>query len=133
MRTNIQERQHVRVHCRVLAWPVRVPVTGDQLAFMQKLHGAHFSFVDCLSLIDIITKTQTFSLSIEIFMEAKRVRVNPNPTCRKQVERSCMLGILARMECTILTVFPAARRYTDFLVDKYFLRKHGNNDYYGQK
>ena len=37
------------------------------------------------------------------------------------------------MECTILTVFPAARRCTDFLVDKYFLRKHGNNAYYGQK
>ncbi len=113
----------------VVAWPVRVPVTGDPIAFMQKLHGAHFSFVNCLSLIDIIMKTQTFSPSREIFMEAKRVSVKP--TCRKQVERSWMLGILARTDCTILTVSPAARRCTDCLVDKYFLWKHGNDAYYG--
>ncbi len=48
------------------------------------------------------------------------------------VERSRILELLARMECTVRSVAPDARRPETYLVDKHFLRKHGSTAYYGQ-
>ena len=48
------------------------------------------------------------------------------------VERSGVLEMLARMECTILAIAPDAPRPPVHLVDKHFLRKHGRDAYYGQ-
>jgi L-ribulose-5-phosphate 4-epimerase len=48
------------------------------------------------------------------------------------VERSRILELLARMECTVRSVAPEARRPETYLVDKHFLRKHGRDAYYGQ-
>jgi L-ribulose-5-phosphate 4-epimerase len=48
------------------------------------------------------------------------------------VERSRILELLARMECTVRSVAPDARRPEAYLVDKHFLRKHGSDAYYGQ-
>ncbi len=48
------------------------------------------------------------------------------------VERSRILELLARMECTMLGVAPDAPRPAPWLVDKHFLRKHGSDAYYGQ-
>jgi len=43
-----------------------------------------------------------------------------------------VLELLARMECTVLSVAPEAPRPAGYLVDKHFLRKHGADAYYGQ-
>lgn len=48
------------------------------------------------------------------------------------VERSRVLELLARMECTMRAVAPQAERPAAHLVDKHFLRKHGRDAYYGQ-
>ncbi len=48
------------------------------------------------------------------------------------VKRSRILELLARMECTLLSVAPDAPRPAPWLVDKHFLRKHGTDAYYGQ-
>ncbi len=48
------------------------------------------------------------------------------------VDRSAILEFLARMECTVRTIAPDARRPARYLVDKHFLRKHGSGAYYGQ-
>jgi L-ribulose-5-phosphate 4-epimerase len=48
------------------------------------------------------------------------------------VDRSRILELLARMECTVRAVAPDARRPQGYLVDKHFLRKHGRDAYYGQ-
>lgn len=48
------------------------------------------------------------------------------------VERSEMLEMLARMECTIRAIAPDAARPAAHLVDRHFLRKHGREAYYGQ-
>jgi L-ribulose-5-phosphate 4-epimerase len=48
------------------------------------------------------------------------------------VDRSAILELLARMECTVRAVAPDARRPGSWLVDKHFLRKHGRDAYYGQ-
>jgi len=49
------------------------------------------------------------------------------------VERSGMLELLARMECTLRTLAPAAPPPARHLIDKHFLRKHGGDAYYGQR
>jgi len=51
---------------------------------------------------------------------------------RQAVERSRILELLARMECTLLSVARDAPRPEPWLVDKHFLRKHGKDAYYGQ-
>jgi L-ribulose-5-phosphate 4-epimerase len=48
------------------------------------------------------------------------------------VDRSRILELLARIECTLLCVAPDAPRPAPWLVDKHFLRKHGGDAYYGQ-
>lgn len=48
------------------------------------------------------------------------------------VERSRILELLARLECTVRSVAPEARRPEAYLIDKHFLRKHGRDAYYGQ-
>jgi L-ribulose-5-phosphate 4-epimerase len=49
------------------------------------------------------------------------------------VERSGILELLARMECTVRAMAPDASPPASYLVDKHFLRKHGSSAYYGQK
>ena len=51
---------------------------------------------------------------------------------QEAVEGSRVLELLARMECTVLSVAPEAPRPAGYLVDKHFLRKHGADAYYGQ-
>jgi len=48
------------------------------------------------------------------------------------VDRSRILELLARMECTLLSVAPDAPRPPPWLVDRHFLRKQGADAYYGQ-
>ena len=48
------------------------------------------------------------------------------------VERSRILELLARMECTVRAMAPDAPPPASYLIDKHFLRKHGRNAYYGQ-
>ncbi len=48
------------------------------------------------------------------------------------VEGSRVLELLARMECTVLSIAADAPPPARFLVDKHFLRKHGADAYYGQ-
>jgi L-ribulose-5-phosphate 4-epimerase len=48
------------------------------------------------------------------------------------VERSGILELLARMECTVRAMAPEARPPAAYLIDKHFLRKHGRDAYYGQ-
>jgi len=48
------------------------------------------------------------------------------------VERSGVLEFLARLDCTVRAVAPAAARPPAYLVDRHFLRKHGADAYYGQ-
>jgi L-ribulose-5-phosphate 4-epimerase len=49
------------------------------------------------------------------------------------VENAGILEYLARMEIRVRLVAPEARRPDTFLVDKHYLRKHGQDAYYGQK
>ena len=49
------------------------------------------------------------------------------------VERSRVLELLARMECTVRAMAPDARPPEAYLVEKHFLRKHGRDAYYGQQ
>jgi L-ribulose-5-phosphate 4-epimerase len=49
------------------------------------------------------------------------------------VENARVLEYLARMEIRVRLVAPEARRPDAFLVDKHYLRKHGQNAGYGQK
>lgn len=49
------------------------------------------------------------------------------------VERSRILELLARMECTVRALAPDACPPPAFLIDKHFLRKHGSYAYYGQQ
>ncbi len=49
------------------------------------------------------------------------------------VQRSDVLELLARMECTVRAMAPEARPPASYLVDKHFLRKHGSGAYYGQR
>jgi L-ribulose-5-phosphate 4-epimerase len=49
------------------------------------------------------------------------------------VENARILEYLARMEIQLRLVAPDARRPDAFLVDKHYLRKHGQGAYYGQK
>ena len=49
------------------------------------------------------------------------------------VERSRILELLARMECTVRALAPDASPPASYLIDKHFLRKHGRNAYYGQR
>ena len=51
---------------------------------------------------------------------------------RAAVERSDILELLARMECAVRTMAPAAQPPAAYLIDKHFLRKHGKDRYYGQ-
>lgn len=51
---------------------------------------------------------------------------------REAVKMSEVLEFLARMEATLRAVAPEALRPADYLVDKHFLRKHGQDAYYGQ-
>lgn len=53
-------------------------------------------------------------------------------TAHEAVERSRILELLARMECTVRAVAPDARPPETYLVDRHFLRKHGRDAYYGQ-
>jgi L-ribulose-5-phosphate 4-epimerase len=48
------------------------------------------------------------------------------------VERSRVLELLARMECTVRALAPNASPPAAFLIDKHFMRKQGSNAYYGQ-
>ncbi|HEX9887505.1 MAG TPA: L-ribulose-5-phosphate 4-epimerase AraD [Longimicrobiales bacterium] len=48
------------------------------------------------------------------------------------VERSRVLEILARMECTLRAIAPDGPDAPAWLVDRHFLRKHGRDAYYGQ-
>lgn len=48
------------------------------------------------------------------------------------VEASRMLELLARMEVRLRSIAPDAPRPAEYLVDKHFLRKHGEDAYYGQ-
>lgn len=48
------------------------------------------------------------------------------------VEASRVLELLARLECTVRAIAPAAARPADYLVDRHYLRKHGRGSYYGQ-
>ena len=48
------------------------------------------------------------------------------------VERARTLELLARMECMLRTIAPAAEPPGKHLIDKHFLRKHGKDAYYGQ-
>ena len=52
---------------------------------------------------------------------------------REAVENARILESLARMELHVRLVAPDAPRPGRFLVDKHYLRKHGNEAYYGQK
>jgi L-ribulose-5-phosphate 4-epimerase len=47
-------------------------------------------------------------------------------------ELAGVLELLARMECTMLSVAPEAIRPPGPLVDRHYLRKHGKDAYYGQ-
>jgi len=49
------------------------------------------------------------------------------------VENARILEYLAGMEIRLRLVAPEARRPDRFLVDKHYLRKHGQDAYYGQK
>ncbi|HSM62247.1 MAG TPA: L-ribulose-5-phosphate 4-epimerase AraD [Longimicrobiales bacterium] len=48
------------------------------------------------------------------------------------VERSRVLELLARIECTLRAMAPDAPRPPSYLVDRHFHRKHGGGAYYGQ-
>ncbi len=48
------------------------------------------------------------------------------------VEASRVLELLARLDCTVRAIAPAAARPADYLVDRHYLRKHGRGSYYGQ-
>jgi L-ribulose-5-phosphate 4-epimerase len=48
------------------------------------------------------------------------------------VARARTLELLARMECMLRTIAPAAEQPEKHLIDKHFLRKHGKDAYYGQ-
>jgi L-ribulose-5-phosphate 4-epimerase len=48
------------------------------------------------------------------------------------VEQARVLEFLARMEVTARLIAPDAARPESFLVEKHFLRKHGEDAYYGQ-
>ena len=52
---------------------------------------------------------------------------------QEAVERSDILELLARMECTVRAMAPEAAPPAGYLIDKHFLRKHGSAAYYGQK
>jgi len=49
------------------------------------------------------------------------------------VERAAVLEFLARMAATQRALAPNAPRPADYLIEKHFSRKHGQNAYYGQK
>jgi L-ribulose-5-phosphate 4-epimerase len=49
------------------------------------------------------------------------------------VENSRVLEFLAHLECTVRAIAPEAGRPADYLIDRHFLRKHGQDAYYGQK
>ena len=51
----------------------------------------------------------------------------------RAVENARTLEYLAGMEIRVRLVAPDARRPDAFLVDKHYLRKHGEDAYYGQK
>ena len=53
-------------------------------------------------------------------------------TAHEAVERSRILELLAQMEIIVRTVAPTAAPPAPFLIDKHYLRKHGNTAYYGQ-
>lgn len=48
------------------------------------------------------------------------------------VENSRVLEFVARLDCTVRRIAPDARRPADYLIDRHFLRKHGDDAYYGQ-
>jgi L-ribulose-5-phosphate 4-epimerase len=49
------------------------------------------------------------------------------------VEHARVLEYVARMEANIRLLAPDAKRPEPFLVDRHFLRKHGQSAYYGQR
>lgn len=48
------------------------------------------------------------------------------------VENSRVLEYVARLECTVRRIAPDAARPPGYLIDRHFLRKHGDDAYYGQ-
>ncbi len=54
-------------------------------------------------------------------------------TPQKAVYNSIILEELAKMAFFTLAINPEAKSIKKSLIDKYFLRKHGNNAHYGQK
>ena len=54
-------------------------------------------------------------------------------TLLQAVENAAVLEELARMAFHTLMINPAAAPLEPFLLDKHFLRKHGQNAYYGQR
>lgn len=55
------------------------------------------------------------------------------PDAMTAIEYARVLEFLARMEVTVRMVAPDAPRPAPFLVDKHYLRKHGEAAYYGQQ
>ena len=51
----------------------------------------------------------------------------------KAIENAEILEFLARMEWRARTIAPDAAKPEQFLIDKHYLRKHGDGAYYGQK
>ncbi len=54
-------------------------------------------------------------------------------TIEKALENACVLEELAKMAATTLEINPKSMPLEDYLLNKHFLRKHGENAYYGQK
>ena len=54
-------------------------------------------------------------------------------TCEKAVEVAITLEEVAKMATTTLLLNPSAKPVGKTLLDKHYLRKHGENAYYGQK
>lgn len=49
------------------------------------------------------------------------------------VENARVLEYVARLDCTVRRIAPDATRAANFLIDRHFLRKHGDDAYYGQQ
>jgi len=84
-------------------------------------------------IVETFTTGKLSSESIPAVLVANHAPFAWGPDESKAIENAEVLEFIARMEWRARTMAPDAPKPDQFLIDKHFLRKHGNTAYYGQK
>jgi L-ribulose-5-phosphate 4-epimerase len=107
-----------------------VPVTREMTA---EEVGSAYERNTGLVIVETFSRAEISPEEVSAVLVANHGPFTWGRDAHEAVEFSGVLELLARMECALRTMAPAAPAPARYLVDKHFLRKHGGGAYYGQR